>query len=157
MPWHRRGQERKMSRNSFVELTNLCVLCDGSRVLVQDKTGCGIVFPGGHVEAGESLLASVVREMREETGLTVENPMLCGVKDWMCEDGTRYLVALYRAEKFSGTLHSSGEGRVFWMERAEFEKMDVIWGMHEVLKICDSAEYSEMFYSEEKGSWELIG
>lgn len=80
-----------MSRASLVELTNLCVICDGSRVLVQDKIGCGVVFPGGHVEPGESMLASVIREMREETGLTIEHPTLCGIKDWMREDGTRFI------------------------------------------------------------------
>lgn len=146
-----------MSRISPIELTNLCVICDGSRLLVQDKVGCGIVFPGGHVEPGESMLASVVREMREETGLTVEHPVLCGVKDWMREDGTRFIVALYRAESFSGTLRSSEEGRVFWIEREEFARLDTIWGMHEVLRVCDGAEYSEMFYSEEKGGWVLLG
>ena len=146
-----------MSRASLVELTNLCVICDGGRVLVQDKAGCGIVFPGGHVEPGESMLASVIREMREETGLTIEHPALCGLKDWMREDGTRFLVALYRADRFSGTLKPSEEGRVFWIEREEFAKLDVIWGMHEVLRVCDEAEYSEMFYSEEKEGWVLLG
>lgn len=146
-----------MSRISRIELTNLCVICDGSRLLVQDKVGCGVVFPGGHVEPGESMLASVVREMREETGLTVEHPVLCGVKDWMREDGTRFIVALYRAESFTGTLRSSEEGRVFWIEREEFAKLDTIWGMHEVLRVCDGAEYNEMFYSEEKGGWVLLG
>ena len=85
-----------MSRASLVELTNLCVICDGSRILVQDKVGSGVVFPGGHVEPGESMLDSVIREMREETGLLIEHPALCGLKDWMLEDGTRFIVALYR-------------------------------------------------------------
>lgn len=146
-----------MSRASLVELTNLCVICDGSRVLVQDKTGCGVVFPGGHVEPGESMLASVIREMREETGLLIEHPVLCGIKDWMNEDGTRFLVALYRADRFSGSLKSSEEGRVFWIEREEFAELDLIWGMHEVLRVCDEAAYSEMFYSEEKEGWGLLG
>lgn len=146
-----------MSRASLVELTNLCVICDGSRVLVQDKAGCGVVFPGGHVEPGESMLASVIREMREETGLTIEHPVLCGLKDWTDDDGTRCLVALYRADRFSGTLKSSEEGRMFWIEREEFAKLDVIWGMHEVLRVCDETEYSEMFYSEEKEGWVLLG
>ena len=96
-----------MSRASLVELTNLCVICDGSRVLVQDKIGCGVVFPGGHVEPGESMLASVIREMREETGLLIEHPVLCGIKDWMREDGTRFIVALYRADRFTGELNTS--------------------------------------------------
>ena len=146
-----------MSRASLVELTNHCVICDGSRVLVQDKVGCGIVVPGGHVEPGEPILSSVVREMREETGLTIEHPVLCGVKDWMRKDGTRFIVALYRADRFSGTLKSSEEGRVFWIEREEFAKLDTIWGMHDVMRICDEATYSEMFYSEEKEGWVLLG
>ena len=146
-----------MSRASLVELTNLCVVCDGSRILVQDKVGSGVVFPGGHVEPGESMLDSVIREMREETGLLIEHPALCGLKDWMLEDGTRFIVALYRADRFSGTLRSSGEGRVFWVEREDFARLDTIWGMREVLRICDSADYSEMFYSEEKEDWVLLG
>ena len=136
-----------MSRASLVELTNLCVICDGSRVLVQDKIGCGVVFPGGHVEPGESMLASVIREMREETGLLIEHPVLCGIKDWMREDGTRFI----------GELNSSEEGRMFWIEREEFAKTNTIWGMKDVLRVCDEAEYSEMFYSEEKEGWVLLG
>ena len=139
-----------MSRASLVELTNLCVICDGSRVLVQDKTG-------GHGEPGESMLASVIREMREETGLLIEHPVLCGIKDWMREDGTRFIVALYRADRFTGELNSSEEGRMFWIEREEFAKTNTIWGMNDVLRVCDEAKYSEMFYSEEKEGWVLLG
>lgn len=109
------------------------------------------------MEPGEPILSSVVREMREETGLTIDHPVLCGVKDWMRKDGTRFIVALYRADWFSGTLKSSEEGRVFWIEREEFAKLDTIWGMHDVLRICDEATYSEMFYSEEKEGWVLLG
>ena len=146
-----------MSRASLVELTKLCVICDGSRVLVQDKIGSGVVFPGGQVEPGEPMLASVIREMREETGLLIEHPVLCGIKVWMREDGTRFIVALYRADRFSGELNSSEEGRMFWIEREEFAKTNTIWGMKDVLRVCDEAEYSEMFYSEEKESWVLLG
>ena len=46
-------------------------------------------------------------------------------------DGSRYLVALYRADRFSGTLRASDEGRVFWVERSEFARMNVIWNMKE--------------------------
>lgn len=106
---------------------------------------------------GESMLASVIREMREETGLTIEHPVLCGIKDWMREDGTRFIVALYRTDRFTGELNSSEEGRMFWIEREEFAKTNIIWGMKDVLRVCDEAEYSEMFYSEEKESWVLLG
>ena len=102
------------------------------------------------------MLASVIREMREETGLLIEHPVLCGIKDWMREDGTRFIVALYHADRFTGELNSSEEGRMFWIEREEFAKTNTIWGMKDVLRVCDEAEYSEMFYSEEKEGWVLL-
>lgn len=143
-----------MTRASLIELTNLCILRDGSRLLVERKAGKGIVFPGGHVEAGESLRESVIREMREETGLTILNPVLCGIKDFILEEGVRYMVALYCADRFTGELCSSCEGEVFWVEREEFERMDVIWGMKEVLRVCEDARLSEMFYQQDQ--WNLF-
>ena len=50
-----------MSRTSTVELTNLCLIYQEDRILVQEKVWRdqkGIIFPGGHVEKDESLLAS---------------------------------------------------------------------------------------------------
>ena len=87
-----------MDRSSKIELTNMCLIYDENRVLVEEKLGLkdkykgGLVFPGGHVEPDESLLDSVIREMKEETGLTIHNPQPCGFKDWILEDGTRYIV-----------------------------------------------------------------
>lgn len=109
-----------MKRSEPVELMNMCVLRRGSKVLVQDRTDPnwpGIAFPGGHVEKGESFTDSVIREVQEETGLTISSPRLCGIKDW-CEDGVRHVVLLYRAEQFTGTLRSSDEGEVWWAELA---------------------------------------
>lgn len=60
-----------MARMEEVELTNMCMVCDGKgNVLVQNKKGDrtwhGWNFPGGHVEQGEFVTPSVVREIREE-------------------------------------------------------------------------------------------
>ena len=138
------------------EITNICVICDGDKILVEEKVGCGICFPGGHVESGESLKAAVVREIREETGLTISHPKLCGIKDWMEEDGSWFLVTLYKADSYTGTLKASEEGRVFWVTRAEFAEMKVIWGMKDVLRVCDEEALSEMFWDEEKSGWVLL-
>ena len=143
-----------MSRKSEIELTNMCLICDGNKVLVQEKVGTkGLVFPGGHVEEGESLLASVVREMKEETGLTIENPKICGFKDWIQEDGTRYIVLLYKTDKFTGELKSSDEGRVFWIDRADIDRVNLIWNMKELLEIFDTDLYSEFFFKIKDGKY----
>ena len=47
--------------------------------------------------------------------LKIENPRICGTKDWPREDGSRYIVVFYKTNKFSGTLKSSDEGEVKWM------------------------------------------
>ena len=143
-----------MSRKSEIELTNMCLICDGNKVLVQEKVGTkGLVFPGGHVEEGESLLESVVREMKEETGLTIENPKICGFKDWIQEDGTRYVVLLYKTHKFTGELKSSDEGRVFWIDRADIDRVNLIWNMKELLEIYDTDLYSEFFFKIKDGKY----
>ena len=143
-----------MSRKSEIELTNMCLICDGNKVLIQEKVGTkGLVFPGGHVEEGESLLESVVREMKEETGLTIENPKVCGFKDWIQEDGTRYIVLLYKTHKFTGELKSSDEGRVFWIDRADIDRVNLIWNMKELLEIFDTDLYSEFFFKIKNGKY----
>lgn len=48
-----------MPRTEIVTLTNMCMIYDANKVLVQNKvddTYSGITFPGGHVEKGESIL-----------------------------------------------------------------------------------------------------
>ena len=87
-----------MSQNFDVEMTNMIMIENGDgKVLVQRrvKYWTGIAFPGGHIEKGESITASVIREAREETGLTVKNPKLCGIKEFhRSKDGKRYIVFL---------------------------------------------------------------
>ena len=92
-----------MERIEEVELTNMCMLCDGKgNVLVQNKVNHaawhGWSFPGGHVEKGEYVTPSVIREMQEETGLTIVEPRLCGIKEFhRLQDEKRYIVFLYIA------------------------------------------------------------
>ncbi|MBQ6175106.1 MAG: 8-oxo-dGTP diphosphatase [Clostridia bacterium] len=137
-----------MERTERVILTNLCMICDGTRVLVEEKIGRdagGIIFPGGHVEPGEPVTDSVIREMKEETGLTIESPKLCGVKEWINGDGSRYVVFLFRADRFSGELASSAEGRVFWVEKEDVLKTDWIWHMDALMQIMSEGEFTELF------------
>ena len=91
-----------------VKLMNMCMIVDADgRVLVQDrkkKDWDGLAFPGGKVEPGESLTRSVIREIYEETGLTIVHPKICGVKEWHHPTSGRNIVLFYRADQFSGEL-----------------------------------------------------
>ncbi|EGV03895.1 hydrolase, NUDIX family [Streptococcus infantis SK970] len=52
--------------------------------------------------------------MKEETGLTISKPQLCGIKDWYDDADFRYVVLFYKTEHFTGELQSSDEGKVWW-------------------------------------------
>lgn len=152
-----------MSRTEEVELTNMCMICDGEgNVLVQDKKSRsswhGWNFPGGHVEKGEYVTPSVVREVKEETGLTIENPKLCGIKEFhKSRDGKRYIVFLYAADRFSGELKASDEGEVFWYPLSELRQSDRLAdGFEEMLTVFTSDEISEVFYNEYGDFWETV-
>ena len=60
-----------------LEITNMVLVRDRTtgKVVVIDRviSWKGIAFSGGHAEDGESIYDSAVREIREETGLTVQN------------------------------------------------------------------------------------
>lgn len=139
-----------------VIITNMCMILDKNRVLVQDRKKddwAGITFPGGHVEKGGAFVDSVVREVKEETGLTIFSPQLCGIKDWTNDDGTRYMVLMYKTNKFSGTLSSSREGDVYWAELNELSKMNLASGMDKMLEVFLREDISEDFFYKENGEW----
>lgn len=152
-----------MSRTEEVELTNMCMICNGKgEVLVQNKTNhpdwSGWNFPDGHIEKGEYVTPSVIREMKEETGLTVTNPKLCGIKEFhKSKDGKRYIVFLYTADQFSGELKSSVEGEVFWYPLSKLMQSDkLIDGFREMLSVFTANEITEICYERRDGEWETV-
>ena len=137
-------------------MTNMCMVFDGNKVLVQDKKDddySGITFPGGHVEKGEAFTDAVIREVFEETGLKISSPQLCGIKDWMEEDGTRYMVLFYKSDKFEGTVTSSEEGEVYWTTLEEMKKKKLANGMDKMLEVFLNENLSEYFFYKENNKW----
>ena len=137
-------------RTETVELTNLCMIKDGDKYLLQNrvkKDWQGYTFTGGHVEPGESIVQSVIREVKEETGLTLKNPHLVGVKQFWVESG-RYIVFLFSATKFTGELRSSHEGEVGWFTKEEMKKINLVNHFFEHLDVFEG-DYSEYIYESE--------
>jgi len=147
-----------MSKTEQVELTVLCLIENGSKVLLQNrvkKDWKGYTLPGGHIEKDESIVDAVIREMKEETGLTLRNPRLCGVKQFPI-DGGRYLVFLFKSSEFEGELTSSDEGRMEWVERADIPSLHTVNDFAELLSVIDSDHLTEFLYVENSGKWDVV-
>lgn len=144
-----------MSKTESIELTVLCLIHQGDLLLLQDRVKPdwqGWAMPGGHVEPGESIVDAVVREMREETGLTVLRPKLCGVKQFPIEGG-RYLVFLFETEEFEGCLRSSEEGRMRWIERSRLHNFKTVDDLEEMLEVMLNPELTEFQYLVSGDDW----
>lgn len=145
-----------MGRGESAVFTNMCMVQDGSRVLVinrNDPGWPGLAFPGGHVEKGEAFADSVIREVYEETGLTIEQPRLCGIKQFRTEENSRYIVLLYRTDKFEGQLISSGEGEVFWLTLDMLDQYPLTPHFEQVVEVMLRDDLSEFFYDQSGGGW----
>ena len=138
-----------------VEFTNMCMICDKDKVVVinrNKKDWPGITFPGGHVEPGESFTDAVIREVQEETGLTIDSPQLCGIKDWY-ENQCRYAVLLYKANRFDGNLRSSAEGEVWWEDIENLPNLNLSLDMNDMLRVFMEDDLSEFFYYQKENQW----
>lgn len=144
-----------MSRTENVEITVLCLIYRGNQILLQNRIKQdwhGYTLPGGHIEKGESVVEAVIREMKEETGLTIENPRLCGIKQFPIEGG-RYLVFLFKTDTFSGKLVSSAEGQMEWIDRSALPRLNTVADFGELLTVFDSDDLTEFIYADD---WSVI-
>lgn len=144
-----------MNRTENVELTVLCLIEDGNKILLQNrvkKDWQGYALPGGHVEPGESFVDAVIREMKEETGLTVLEPRLAGVKQFPIENG-RYIVLLFKATKWTGDLLSSEEGQMEWIKYCHLSNVKTVDDFEQLLSVINDPELTEFQYLVSGDDW----
>ena len=135
------------------ELCNMCMITDGSgRVLVQERLPkpsnpwSGLTFPGGHVEPGETVVASVIREVQEETGLTVSNLQNCGYIQWYDPvKQSQYFVFLFKTSTYTGDLKGSAEGKVKWMTLDEMLAGKLAPNMKQYLAVFQNEDIPQAF------------
>lgn len=129
-----------MIKNRVI-LTNMCMLYkeNGEFLVVNrlKKDWPGINFPGGHVEDNELIPESVIREMKEETGIDVNSVENVGYYEWnVPEEGVRHLAMLFRSKDFTGTIKSSEEGEVFFIKEKDLKDHLLSQDFDKILDIC---------------------
>ena len=144
-----------MSRTENVELTVLCLITDDDRMLLQNrikKDWQGYTLPGGHVEPGESFVDAVIREMKDETGLDITNPRLVGVKQFPIKNG-RYVVLLFKTTEYSGTVVSSDEGQMEWVESNRLSEINTVDDFEDLMRVINDPALTEFQYLVDGDTW----
>ena len=121
-------------------LTNMCMVYkENGEFLVQDrkkKDWPGINFPGGHVLKDESIEESVIREIKEETGLIISNLEFVSYFEWnVIDEETRHLVLIFKTKDFKGELISSNEGEVFFIKKEDLSKYKLSVDFDKILEL----------------------
>lgn len=81
---------------------------------------------GGKMEAGEDILACIIREVQEEAGIICENIELRGTVNWpgFGENGEDWFGFIFLVHKYKGTPKSQNEeGDLYWKRIAELETL----------------------------------
>ena len=111
--------------------TTLCYILDGTKVLMLHRTKkendinkdkwIGI---GGKFEENESPDECLLREAREETGLTLTDYTCRGVVTFLTEDPNQgEYMYLFTAAGFKGALRDCDEGELQWVERSFLDSL----------------------------------
>ena len=116
-----------------MKIGTLCYINDGKRTLMlhrikkendmHEGKWNGL---GGKLENGESPEECVIREVYEESGLTIKNPTLRGIMTFpKFDDIDDWLVFLYTSNEFKGNLIESDEGILNWINNNEILNLNL--------------------------------
>lgn len=104
------------------------------------------------MKPGESFVDAVIREMKEETGLAIKNPRLVGVKQFPIKDG-RYVVILFKATEYSGTVVSSDEGQMGWVESNRLSEINTVDDFEDLMHVMNDPALTEFQYLVDGDIW----
>jgi 8-oxo-dGTP diphosphatase len=143
-----------------VTVMNIIMIYDqvNNAVLMQDRTKVwkGGAFPGGHLEIGESIYNSCIREVREETGLEISNLIPCGLVHWSKKGGRQEFIYFYRTGTFSGELLQCDEGENKWISIGDLTSQQLSGWFREQLPIFFTKSYTELTYTYDQESDKYI-
>lgn len=116
-------------KNEKLPLTTLCYIEQDEKYLmlhrVRKQNDCNRdkwIGVGGHLEQGESPEDCLLREVKEETGLTLTSFRFRGLITFLL-DGLQEYMCLYTADAFTGELTDCDEGELEWVEKSRIESL----------------------------------
>ena len=96
------------------------------------------VVMGGHIELGETIVDTVVREAKEEVGLDIKNIRYLTSIAFERDDGIpTIIVSLYANSDGSKIKLSPELAEYKWVNLKEAKKYDLIAGIYEELEMLD--------------------
>lgn len=118
--------------NNRSNLTTLCYIeKDGKylmmhRVKKENDINQGKwVGVGGHFEPGETPEECLLREVKEETGLTLDAWRFRGLVTFQCDQWQTEYMCLYTADGFSGDLTECDEGNLEWIPKEKVYELPI--------------------------------
>lgn len=95
---------------------------------------------GGKFEENESPEDCMLREAREETGLTLTSWRYRGIVTFLSDRWETEYMHLFTADGYSGTLRQCDEGDLAWIKKSELLKLRLWEGDKIFLRLLDSDE-----------------
>ena len=94
---------------------------------------------GGKFEAGESPEDCAVREVLEETGLTLKSLSYRGIVTFVSDEfGTEYM-HLFHSDSFSGEIKKCDEGELEWIDKKKLYELTLWEGDKIFLELLDTS------------------
>lgn len=113
-------------------LSTLCYLSVDERLLMlrrrKEPFSNHWTAPGGKIKDGEDPRQAIVREMREETQLSIREPTLKAVCSEVGEAEYNWLLFVFACHHFEGDMVASDEGELSWIPLSELEE----WALPDV-------------------------
>ena len=107
---------------------------------------------GGKFEDGESPEECVIREVREESGLIIKEPVLKGIITFPAFDEIDdWMVFVFTSNQFKGSLTECDEGVLEWIGNENLSKLEMWEGDKIFMKwLKDTPFFSAKFMYERK-------
>ncbi len=136
--------------NKKLRLTTICYIEKDDRYLMlhrtkkeNDQSHDKWLGVGGKFEENESSDECVVREVKEETGLTLLSYKLRGVMTFVSDIWETEYMFIYTADRFEGELTECSEGELLWVEKSKVPDLNLWEG--DILFLKKLMEDSEFF------------